>query len=438
MNYRLGVFGYLSTGDKNLPGNYGALDQVTALDWVQKNIAKFGGDPKSVTIFGHSAGAGAPHLLALSPRAKGKFHKVILQSGTAINSWVTDKHPSYYASDYAKRAGCPQKLSSTELVDCLKAKSTQELIDVQKDTIDYFLLPMWIQNVVDGHSRPSGQSFLPDHPEKLIDNKKYDESIPLMTGLTSAEGIMGYTFIHLAEGDKFLDADHFTTKIVPRMVSSLLPYGYEDEVERISAGVLKQYFPGGKDKLTEDDIVKGTIELQGDSLFNWGNRAILQKYAKLGHKKLYSYVISHKAKKSPSTVWAQLKEMKDKGFSISHPLIQTGVGHVDDMYFLFDPSEIFPSDPTYKWTPEDVKFADFMSSVWVSFAKTGSPAEGISKMNGYTEWKPVESGSVNYYNLTSVSTPMGRDFREKGSEFWNRVYKSLEGKIKENRKVDEL
>jgi para-nitrobenzyl esterase len=86
-NYRLGRFGFfahpaLTKEAKGAPlGNYGYLDQIAALRWVQRNIAAFGGDPGNVTIFGESAGGGSVNTLMISPLARGLFHKAIVQSG---------------------------------------------------------------------------------------------------------------------------------------------------------------------------------------------------------------------------------------------------------------------------------------------------------------------------------------------------------------------
>ncbi len=86
-NYRLGRFGFfahpvLSTENPKGPlGNYGYLDQIAALKWVQQNIAAFGGDPGNVTLFGESAGGGSVHTLMVSPFARGLFHKAIVESG---------------------------------------------------------------------------------------------------------------------------------------------------------------------------------------------------------------------------------------------------------------------------------------------------------------------------------------------------------------------
>jgi carboxylesterase type B len=70
-NYRLTVFGFLSTEDDEAPGNYGMHDQTLALKWVQENIAAFGGDPDQVTIFGESAGSISVHMHILSPQSAG-------------------------------------------------------------------------------------------------------------------------------------------------------------------------------------------------------------------------------------------------------------------------------------------------------------------------------------------------------------------------------
>ena len=89
VNYRLGVFGFFAhpgltkESPHHASGNYGLADQIMALRWVQDNIAKFGGDPKNVTIFGESAGASDVNALIASPLTKGLFVRVIAQSGPA-------------------------------------------------------------------------------------------------------------------------------------------------------------------------------------------------------------------------------------------------------------------------------------------------------------------------------------------------------------------
>jgi bile salt-stimulated lipase len=85
-NYRLSVFGFLSTEDKHAQGNYGLKDIVLALKWVKQNIKNFGGDPDNITAFGQSAGAMSVHLMLMSKMSQGLFHKAIMMSGTALSS----------------------------------------------------------------------------------------------------------------------------------------------------------------------------------------------------------------------------------------------------------------------------------------------------------------------------------------------------------------
>ena len=97
LNYRLGAFGFLAhpgfiaESPHHTTGNYGLLDQIAALQWVQRNIARFGGDPSRVTIFGESAGGFSVGSLIASPLAKGLFQRAILESGTGVGAGISSR-----------------------------------------------------------------------------------------------------------------------------------------------------------------------------------------------------------------------------------------------------------------------------------------------------------------------------------------------------------
>lgn len=87
-NYRLGVLGFMCTGDNSSRGNYGLWDQRMALKWVETYIQYFGGDEKSVTLAGMSAGAASAAILSLSPVSRNLFRSVIQMSGSASSPWA--------------------------------------------------------------------------------------------------------------------------------------------------------------------------------------------------------------------------------------------------------------------------------------------------------------------------------------------------------------
>lgn len=125
INFRLGLLGFLNIPGSELKGNYGMLDQVAALKWIQDNIAAFGGDPTRVTIAGQSSGAASVALHLMSPLSKGLFHQAILQGGEATSPFATytSKDPNY-GKQYLKKLNC----ISEDMLPCLRSKTTEEIL----------------------------------------------------------------------------------------------------------------------------------------------------------------------------------------------------------------------------------------------------------------------------------------------------------------------
>lgn len=120
INYRLGVFGFLTYPElskespNHVSGNYGILDQIESLKWIKKNIAQFGGDPDNVTIFGQSAGAGSVKTLCESPLTKGLFKRAIIMSGGGITTPTTAVNAAPAARPADMPAFAPMTLEQSE------------------------------------------------------------------------------------------------------------------------------------------------------------------------------------------------------------------------------------------------------------------------------------------------------------------------------------
>lgn len=135
INYRLGTFGFLALEDGVTNGNFGLADQITALDWVRKNIHKFGGDPDRITIFGQSAGAASVRAMMASPRAVGKFAAAIPLSNLGGINYGTTYSKYMTISEEMKTAG-NSILASTNCtnaasqVNCLRAVEASKLSQI--------------------------------------------------------------------------------------------------------------------------------------------------------------------------------------------------------------------------------------------------------------------------------------------------------------------
>ncbi len=174
INYRLGVLGFLGhpelTKEAGHSSNYGSLDQLAALQWVQKNIAAFGGDPGNVTISGQSAGSSGVHNLVASPLAKGLFHRAIAESGSgyvAANavSKLADAEKAGLKFAAAKGAGD---------LKALRAKSADELVAKLSDGSSPSFRP-----VVDGW-------FLPAEANEIYAQGRQND-VPELTGMNRDE-----------------------------------------------------------------------------------------------------------------------------------------------------------------------------------------------------------------------------------------------------------
>lgn len=104
--FRLDALGFLSTLTRDIPGNAGLMDVIAALEFVQKHIHKFGGDPNRVTLVGQSSGAAMASALGISPTVSTKlFNQMIIQSGSVYSAWSYGLNPVESARDIAQRAG---------------------------------------------------------------------------------------------------------------------------------------------------------------------------------------------------------------------------------------------------------------------------------------------------------------------------------------------
>ncbi|XP_063372764.1 neuroligin-4, Y-linked-like [Cydia amplana] len=139
LNFRLGILGFLNANPaphlKARVANYGLMDQIAALHWVQQNIVLFGGDPANITLMGHGSGAACINFLMISPTVMpGLFHRALLLSGSALSSWAIVDDPVFYTLKLAKHMNCaiPDDMAKDHeiIVDCLRGATTEQLLSV--------------------------------------------------------------------------------------------------------------------------------------------------------------------------------------------------------------------------------------------------------------------------------------------------------------------
>lgn len=192
ISYRLGPFGFLSTGDYVIPGNYGLKDQNMALKWVKRNIEYFGGDPNKVTIFGQSSGAVSVGYHIISKQSEGLFRGAIQQSGSVLTPHGYQRRARDYAYALAKfiEPSFTESSDSWELLTLLQ-NATAEQIDVATGKFTQSPGSMILSE---------GSWFAPviecDHEDAFVTERMYGSlekgnfnKVPLVVGMTSEEAV---------------------------------------------------------------------------------------------------------------------------------------------------------------------------------------------------------------------------------------------------------
>ncbi|CAL8080993.1 unnamed protein product [Orchesella dallaii] len=189
VNYRLGILGFLNTGDDVVSGNMGLKDQLEALKFVKRTIRDFGGDPNLITLWGESAGSVSVHLHMLSQQSKGLFQRAISQSGSGFSPWAFQRNPREQAVRLGNQFGCPTN-NSEQLVECLSSLDPWELIQPQEKLLDIFIDPLdmfgpSVENVTSPELKST--AFLTDYPYKLAAEGR-THPVPWISGVNSHEG----------------------------------------------------------------------------------------------------------------------------------------------------------------------------------------------------------------------------------------------------------
>lgn len=316
INYRVGVLGFLAYPEltkesgHDASGNYALMDQIAALQWIQRNIARFGGDAKNVTIAGQSAGGAAVHDLTASPLARGLFQRAIVQSGgSTVGRGGVANGPESLANAEKEGERFAESKGAHSLAE-LRAMSWQKLIEPSPGPSPRFA------PIVDGYVLPA--SFM----SAIAEGKQND--VPTLTG--SALGELGG-----------ISGPQTTLTLLEFQQQAWLRYGD-------AADEFLSLYPAATDKQAQAAQKQSAVDQSLVAQYLWARAR-----AKTARTKVYEYLWDH-ALPGPDSA----------GF---------GAFHSSDLPYTLN--NLATSDRPF--TEDDRRIAALMSSYWANFSATGDP-----------------------------------------------------------------
>uniref|UniRef100_A0A8D9AVP2 Carboxylic ester hydrolase n=1 Tax=Cacopsylla melanoneura TaxID=428564 RepID=A0A8D9AVP2_9HEMI len=379
-NYRVGSFGFLSFEDPTLAGNFGMKDQQLAMQWVKENIAAFGGDPDSITLFGNSAGSCSVHYHLVAPGSQGLFHRAIMQSGAAWCPWaiIPPGQPKVRAQAFATLVGCYGDVE--QVAKCLREVPSAVLLQAQLKFMEWGVSPM--VNFAPVIEPDHAGAFISKHP---IDYKSSD--VPLIIGVNRDEGAL-FTAEMCADDMMYVkELNEGWDRYMPMSVLHNSIVDKEHTVPQV-IDALSNYYLGGHKTVDADNIYNLTT-LFSDILFN----ECVYKAAVHHPGPVYFYVYSYEGEVS----WASL-------FGGDCPL-KLGVSHADEMINEFDYETLFGIVLGGK----DLEMSQTFLAVWTNFAATGTPTDDAGKI----KWTRFDSSPNQDYldfgksEITMKQMPFG-------------------------------
>ncbi|XP_024936969.1 uncharacterized protein LOC107264370 [Cephus cinctus] len=403
INFRLGILGFLRPGIRDdAASNFGLLDQIAALVWLQENIAEFGGDPNSITLVGHGTGAIFANLLLISPVAnnEGLFNRAILMSGSALSADAIGKAPLQITKQVAYALNCPT-VTDSELVKCLRNRDLESLLNVKIHKPKY----------VPAYAPLIDSAVIPGKPLDLMENTQLFGRFDLMYGVTESEKFHNLPPVAVVHGmlneqrDEILrDHAKATHELEPELVLSKVLEHYGD----FSSGFTNEYATKNREIVLEALSDSGTV-------------APLVMTANLHSKanpKSYMYVFSHP--KAMQDYSGQQRQRTVHGEELAYVLgvpLDGGKYHLRGRYNI-----------------GETLFAEAMMMWWCNFAHTGNPnaprrstylTDGPKEWLQYEiDWPEYDPENQTYFNLT-IPPEVGVRYRANEMLFWNEYLPNL-------------